>query len=300
MQNVTVEFHYDWRDFVIGEGASRFGSCCSEGLFRLCLFKQDESIKQLNFMAFQESILKFKGTIGDLSFIKTKDGYTVRKKSGVDGDRVRFEPQYQRTRENGEEFTRAGKSSKMLRTVLRSYIKNAKDGTASNRLTRQMMKVLKGDTASLRGKREPMLGDFNYLFGFEFNDSARLTNTLKVPFTTSVDRASGVMNFSLPEFVPVGSILIPDGATHFRIAAVGVEIDLAGDFSVVSPAETGAIIIGQQIEGPIALNVNVTPQSQHALFFVVGMTFSQSVNGTLYPLTNGAFNALTIVHASKA
>ena len=63
-------------------------------------------------MARQKGILKIKGTIGDITFYKTKDGYLVKEKSAVEGNRIASDPAFQRTRENNSEFGRAGKAGK--------------------------------------------------------------------------------------------------------------------------------------------------------------------------------------------
>lgn len=55
-------------------------------------------------MAQQESIIKLKGKIGDLTFYKTKTGYQVRQATGVSADRIASDPNFQRTRENNAEF----------------------------------------------------------------------------------------------------------------------------------------------------------------------------------------------------
>ena len=66
-------------------------------------------------MARQKGIIKLDGTIGDITFYKSQDGYLAREKGGVSADRIANDPNFQRTRENGEEFGRAGKAGKMLR-----------------------------------------------------------------------------------------------------------------------------------------------------------------------------------------
>ena len=59
---------------------------------------------KLNKMARQSSIIKLKGTIGGVTFYKSKDGYLAREKGGVDASRIKNDPAFQRTRENGSEF----------------------------------------------------------------------------------------------------------------------------------------------------------------------------------------------------
>ena len=76
-------------------------------------------------MARQKGIIKLKGTIGDITFYKTQDGHLAREKGGIDASRIASDPAFQRTRENGSEFGRAGKAGKMLRTALRPLLLNS-------------------------------------------------------------------------------------------------------------------------------------------------------------------------------
>ena len=55
-------------------------------------------------MAKQGGLLKVVGKLDDLSFYKSADGFLVRTKGGVSGDRIANDPTFQRTRENGAEF----------------------------------------------------------------------------------------------------------------------------------------------------------------------------------------------------
>ncbi len=66
-------------------------------------------------MARQTGIIKIKGKIGDLSFYKTKDGHLAREKGGVEGDRIKNDPAYARTRENNAEFGSSATSGKLMR-----------------------------------------------------------------------------------------------------------------------------------------------------------------------------------------
>lgn len=64
-------------------------------------------------MARQKGIIKLKGTIGDITFYKSQDGYLTREKGGVEASRIASDPAFQRTRENGAEFGRAGKAGRL-------------------------------------------------------------------------------------------------------------------------------------------------------------------------------------------
>ncbi len=142
-------------------------------------------------MAKQKGIIKLKGTIGDITFYKTQDGFLAREKGGVEGTRIANDPNFQRTRENGEEFGTAGKAGKMLRNSLRALLQNTADGRMVSRLTQAMVKVLQADLTSVRGKRNVIDGEAELLESFEFNIRSKLGTTLFAPFAAVIDRVAG-------------------------------------------------------------------------------------------------------------
>ncbi|SHM51112.1 hypothetical protein SAMN05444266_108324 [Chitinophaga jiangningensis] len=85
-------------------------------------------------MARQSGIIPLKGTIGNITFYKTKAGHLAREKGGVDASRITTDPAFIRTRENGAEFGRAGKAGKLLRTAFRALLLNIGDSYMSSRL----------------------------------------------------------------------------------------------------------------------------------------------------------------------
>ena len=93
-------------------------------------------------MARQNGIIKLKGTIGDITFYKTKDGHLAKEKGGIDAKRVATHPALYRTLENGAEFRRAGKAGKMLRTAFRTLLINSADSIMVSRLTQSMTKFM--------------------------------------------------------------------------------------------------------------------------------------------------------------
>jgi hypothetical protein len=55
-------------------------------------------------MATQEGIIQLKGTIGNITFLKTQDGYLAKQKSGVSGDRIAKDAAFARTLARPEKF----------------------------------------------------------------------------------------------------------------------------------------------------------------------------------------------------
>jgi hypothetical protein len=246
-------------------------------------------------MAKQKGVIKLEGTIGDITFFKSKDGFLARENNPVDGKRIATDPAFQRTRENGQEFGRAGKAGKLLRTAFRSMLQKAADSRMVSRLTAEMMKVIKADLTSTRGLRNVIDGEALLLKGFDFNEFGRLSTTLYAPYTTTVNRATGALTVNIPPFVPINMIAAPVGATHYRLMVAGAHVDFTtGDYEVDDVATTEQII-GAAPTAAQALTCNVTANGTMPLFLVLGVEFFQEVNGSLYSLKNGAFNALQIV-----
>lgn len=246
-------------------------------------------------MARQKGIIKLEGTIADISFYKSKDGYLAREKGGVPADRIANDPAFQRTRENGAEFGRAGKAGKILRTAIRGLLQNASDSKMVSRLTTEMLKVIQEDVTNPRGLRNVIDGEAELVEGFDFNINGKLGTTIYAPFNTTIDRAAGTLVVNMPSFVPLNMIAAPGGATHFKLISAGAEIDFENEV-FVADAQATAILPWDAV-GTAVINLSnaVTPNSTKPLFLVLGIEFYQQVNGQMYALKNGAYNALNIV-----
>lgn len=246
-------------------------------------------------MAKQKGILKLEGTIGDVTFYKSPDGFLAKGKSSIPAARIATDPAFQRTRENGAEFGRAGKAGKLMRNSVRALIQIASDRLLASRLTTKMVLVLQKDIRNPRGKRTVADGDTGLLQGFDFNINGKLGTTLYAPFSTSIDRPGGVMKTNIPAFVPKNMVFAPVGATHFKIVTAGAEIDFANEKYVADIKETAILPLDENPTAVIDLANAVTANSTFPLFLALGVDFYQQVNGQQYPLKNGAFNPLSIV-----
>lgn len=246
-------------------------------------------------MAKQKGIIKLEGTIGDITFVKTKNGYIAKEKTGLNGDRIATDPAFQRTRENGAEFGRAGKAGKMIRSAFRSLLQNAADSNMTARLTKELVKVIQADMTSSRGERNVIDGEAELLTGFDFNEQGKLGTTLFAPFTTTIDRVTGALSVDIPSFVPNVMIGYPSGATHFKVSSAGAAIDFEGQSFEQNSTNSAILALDGTATAVLNLVNNLTTNNSHPLFLVLGIEFYQEVNGTHYPLKNGAFNALQIV-----
>lgn len=249
-------------------------------------------------MAKQKGIIKLDGTIGGITFYKSQDGYLAREKGGVSAERIANDPNFQRTRENGSEFGRAGKAGKLLRNSIRAMLQNASDSRMVSRLTKKMVEVIQMDATNPRGLRNVIDGEAELLQGFEFNISGKLGTTLYAPYTSAIDRVAGTLEASIPSFVPLNMIAAPGGSTHFKIVSAATEVDFENETFVMDSNATA--ILPWDVTATAAINLSnaVTANSTHPLFLAVGIEFYQEVNGQMYPLKNGAYNPLSLVKIS--
>jgi hypothetical protein len=173
-------------------------------------------------MARQKGIIKLDGTIGDITFYKSKDGFLAREKGGVSANRIANDPAFQRTRENGAEFGRAGRAGKVLCNSIRNLLQNVSDSKMVGRLTKEMVKVIQMDATNARGLPNVIDGEAELLTGFDFNINGKLGTTLYAPYTTVIDRVAGTLTANLAAFIPQFMIAAPGGgSTHFKIISTG-------------------------------------------------------------------------------
>jgi hypothetical protein len=246
-------------------------------------------------MATQKGIIKIKGTVGDLTFYKTTDGHILKEKTSISSDRIKNDPAFSRTRENNKEFGAAGKAAKLLRDAIRPLLQQSKDRRVTSRLSKEMLRVIKADATSTRGERNVIDGELELLTGFDFNLEGKLGTILFAPFTVDIDRVSGVVTFQVPSFKPSQMVSGPGGATHFKIVSAAAELDFENAMYVNSVQRTTELPWDETATAVITQEHDLTANSTHPIVLIAGIQFMQEVNGNMYPLKTGAFNALNLV-----
>jgi len=249
-------------------------------------------------MAKQRSIIKLEGTIGDISFYKSKDGYLAREYSPLSAERIASDPKFQRTRENGEEFGRAARAGKLLRKALKEVIKQGSDDKMVNRLSGEMVKVIQADQVSIRGKRNVLDGELELLSGFNFNANADLDTVLKMDFSPAIDRSSGAFSINFPAFDPTKVTECPAGSTHFELISCAASIDFEANAIESGLIRSAYLSCKEPVSTTTQLEITLSPNSSKPLFLVLGVLFYQKMNTQYYPLNNGAYNSLCIVKIS--
>lgn len=246
-------------------------------------------------MAKQKGIIKLVGKVGDLSFYKSQDGHLAREKGGVDGARIKSDPAFVRTRENGAEFGSAAAAGKAIRDAIRPLLMSAGDNRVTSRLTKVMTDIKNYDTLGARGARTVALGLGDpaakaLLKGFNFNAKAVLGAKLFKPYT--LDPATGIIN--IVGLVPINDISFPSGATHFSMTSAWVKLDFNTGVANVQLSNTVNLLIDETVNA-VNLTPAAVPVGPGFDLYLLQIAFYQEVNGTQYSLKNGAYNALAII-----
>ncbi len=245
-------------------------------------------------MAQQESLIKLKGKIGDLTFFKTKDGYQARKKGGISAERIANDPAYLRTRENNVEFGLACSSAKKMKDLLRPVVLQVADPKMSTRLSQLFSRIIKADSINLRGQRKVLAENLTLFKNFDLNVNAPIHNTIIVDYQLKINRDTGSINLDLPAFKPEVSIVKPKGATHFRLMAATALLDFEGEGSALTSIESEYLDL-QTSTTVQQLVMATVAESPLPIFVLFGISFYQIVNNVHYGLNNGGYNALGII-----
>ena len=246
-------------------------------------------------MAKNSSLFKIEGTLDNVTFYKSADGYFVRTKGGVSKNRIMNDPAFVRTRENGREFGRSASSGKLLRDAVSSFVFKAKDSKLSSRLMKVMSDIKNQDLVSTRGERNVVEGLATatgkaYLKGFDFNNRASMRSVFFSPFT--VDSTTGVI--TVTDLKPTEQIRYPEGATHFSMQSGFVNLDFETGASDITYSAVSNLPIDGTVS-TVSLTPSGVPSGTGLEFMVLLIEFFQEVNGQQYSLNNGAFNVLNIV-----
>lgn len=124
---------------------------------------------------------------------------------------------------------------------------------------------------------------------------ANLGSTFYTSYEIQVDRATGALIVQVPSFSPASAIASPEGANHMKLISAGAAVDFEGENYEVALSQSDEIELTQANTPLIELVNQLSENVTGPLFLVLGIEFSQNINGTSYPLKNGRFNTLALI-----
>ena len=251
--------------------------------------------------------MKYVGTISDIRHFKIKgqQGFFAGMVGGPTDKQVKTAPEFERTRENMNEFGGCAKAGKSLRTALSALMGRFTDPQVTGRLTSIMKKINLEDGTEARGYRKVEIStQRKYLEGFEFDKKISISGVFNAPYdvTHTPERTSA--DLIVAPFEPTELISPPAGATHFRmINALAVLADFSynpttgsydaddsvnnelsviaySDYIPLKGAYPGATITAEFAGAP-ALGDNVS------VVQCIGIEFSQKAGEQYYAFNSG-------------
>jgi hypothetical protein len=246
-------------------------------------------------MAKFDGIFEIQGTLQGMTFFKSKDGLLIRKKGGISKKRIKNDPAFQRTRENGTEFGHSAKMAQLMRKSVANLVSLAKDYRVSSRMVQAMTLVKNYDLTSVRGARKVWIGlvaaaGKQSITGFDFNLNSPFDSVFRGQY--DLDPVTGVVVIS--DFNPTTNLSLPQGATHasLSVAVSSVDFELENYGTTFSPKENFPLTTG-------LLNFSLTPASlpggTGTVFYYFLIEFFQELNGVQYPLKNNSHNVLYLM-----
>jgi hypothetical protein len=250
-------------------------------------------------MATQLGLIKMKGTLDNLTYMQTMDGYIVKRKTSISRNRLKYSEAYAPTRMENNEFKVAARASKLLRQSILTLWENENFGRIQSRLTKLFRRILDTDNVNERGYHKISNGETGFLNGFEFNSASELKQVIHAAWQTEINRTAGEINIRIPSFVPIVKVSAVPYATHFQLFSSGVEIDFEKDSYRSDFSDSPILPLNNEEIEPILLKNIVGAGTENILLALLGIRFYQAVNGNYYLIRNKKFSSLTITGAYK-
>ena len=235
-----------------------------------------------------------KGTIGDVIFYESIDGFLARTKGGIEASRIYNDPAFARTRENYTEFRNAVQAAKVLRDCICTLSTKSIDNRLTSRLNKLMWQIKDTDVSSIRGSRMVAAGiatdeGKQLMKGFDFNNRAPLGSVLHTLY--ELDRSAGAL--VIPLLRTMNDISIPPGATGIVCKLGYAVVDFSTGQSALSTSSVRLPIVKEPVE--VKLLPGGIPAIPGTPIIILCIEFMQEVNGADYLLNNGANNVMTIL-----
>ncbi len=248
-------------------------------------------------MARQKSIIKLQGSIGDISFYKTRYGHLAREKNSIEGSRIATDPAFARTRENMAEFGAVTSAGKLLREALRPMLMQTKRGGLIPRIVKLMASIKNLDTTSRRGERNVGTGIAStgakaLVKGYNFNEQCSLGAVFAKSYT--VNKTTGVITLGSVE--PATDIVFQPGATHVSLQGGWAKIDFVKNSYELQLSEV--VNLGIDEGADVVLTPAAVPAGTGTDVFLLLISFYQEVNEVQYPLRNGEYNVLSVIEVA--
>ena len=234
----------------------------------------------------QRGLIKLQGTLEDLNFYLQNGRYLVRRKTGVDAERIARDPVFGRTRENASEFAEVMRIASLCFRALGVGGRPSPDPRMHLRLKQVLFRLRDLDEGNGIGDRSPATAlatpqGLAMLRGFPFRPGEGPEEMLGARISTE-PRGGGMRIEGLEPSLIRG---IPAAATHLRLSACRVDIDLIARQYLRSKAVTEVVPLAS---GRLTLTLDtgaaLLPRAMTLFTLWIGFAEAHPTQEILYPL----------------
>jgi hypothetical protein len=231
-----------------------------------------------------------RAAIPGYTLIPKGDHYQV-KKITLTANRVKKDPAFQRTRTYAGEVAKASRLGKHIRRALLQHL-NIKPYIAQ--LVSELMTSLRCDPSP---GRDWTTACFDNLIGFNLNTRADWQQAAAIHPEVVANTNKNWVTTRLPAFVPVQTLIPPEGITHCRIFATTAAINCREDEEAESITKTTTLIPLKQIQIKAChLTAELTNMKDRLIIVAVGIHWYGPV-GCKGPLVRKPPGPLQIIYS---
>lgn len=144
--------------------------------------------------------MQLTGSMANVSMytLQGHDQVIIRTKGGPNKYQIKTKPQFEKVRRNNSEWKGCTRMGSQIRGSFR-VMNSLEDYPVSGALNAICKQIQKMDTESEHGKRDISLSKHKeMLLGFSFSQKQVLESVLRVPIESTIDRASGKAQITIP------------------------------------------------------------------------------------------------------
>lgn len=246
-------------------------------------------------MAKVKGIVSLKGTIGGVTYYKTKYGQIAREAGGgFNGEAIRTKASMRRVRENGSEFGKCSKTNKLFRTAVSVFHEHYKFVGLHGHLMRLFTQIKDLDTVSPRGQRHVGIGvqteaGKSLLRQFNYTPESQLEKFF--PYQPIFHANESLFRY---DSIDMKKVKFAKGATHLKLLCGVLDMDFTN--MVYQRYTADPVLIDQNFSGgTLELPLNNLPEIQHLGIPVLGIRLYQKVGGVLVPLKDEKYVSLKVL-----
>jgi len=239
-------------------------------------------------MARQDGIIPLRGSKGDLTFSKGPFRNLATRKSGPTRKQVLKSKQFKRTRENAAEFKTAVRSATLVRRPLRPILRGSTNVWLNGRMNRLLLNAVRSDKTHFRGERAMQPEALSILKGFEINHQNTISRRKGVPCKVKRNLRKGIIQLTIPSFIPKSALTPPEGATHFKIVTVSATLDFNKNTWTNTVEESLLLPISRRKTKVLSFEHPVSAKAGEAQLVAVGILFYTMIDGLEKLVKGGA------------